>query len=88
MACTLVADYFLRIATFLYNNYKQALDIIKTGPPALAKAMADLRISDDSVFETWLKEEREYLRGLRKEPEEETLQMEYWQKLVNLQGSQ
>ena len=50
--------------------------------------MADLQILDDSVFETWLMEEREYLQGLRKESEEETLQMEYWQKLVNLQGSE
>jgi hypothetical protein len=74
--------------TFLLNNYKQALGILESGPQALAQAMADLQISDHSVFETWLMEEREYLEGLRKEPEEETLQMEYWQKLVNLQGSE
>ena len=72
---------------FLLNNYNQALGILESGPQALAQAMADLQISDDSVFETWLVEEREYLQGLCKEPEEETLQMEYWQKLVNLQGS-
>lgn len=50
--------------------------------------MVDLQISDVGVFEMWLAEERVYLQGLRKEPEEETLQMEYWQKLVNLQGSE
>jgi hypothetical protein len=72
----------------LLNNYKQALDILKSGPQALAQAMADLQISDYSVFEIWLTEEKEYLQGLRKEPEEETLHMEYWQKLVNLQGSE
>lgn len=49
--------------------------------------MVDLQINE-SVFEEWLIEEREYLQGLRKEPEQETLQMEYWQKLVNLQGSE
>jgi len=64
------------------------LDILTSGPEALARAMADLQISDVSVFETWLAEERVYLQGLHKEPEEETLQMEYWQKLVNLQGSE
>jgi vacuolar-type H+-ATPase subunit E/Vma4 len=50
--------------------------------------MNDLNISDKKVFENWLEEERVYLKGLRKEPDEETLQMEYWQKLVNLQGSE
>ena len=46
--------------------------------------MLDLEITDKSVFETWLDEERAYLQGLQKELEEETLQMEYWQKLVDL----
>ena len=76
------------LATFLLNNYKQALNILDEGPRALEQAMNDLHISDKKVFESWLEEERAYLRGLRKEPEEETLQMEYWQKLVNLQGSE
>jgi hypothetical protein len=76
------------LATFLLNNYKQALDILDNGPRALEQAMNDLNISDKKVFENWLEEERVYLKGLRKEPDEETLQMEYWQKLVNLQGSE
>jgi Kyakuja-Dileera-Zisupton transposase len=75
------------LATFLLNNYKQALDILDNGPCALEQAMNDLNISDKKVFENWLEEEKVYLKGLRKEPEE-TLQMEYWQKLVNLQGSE
>jgi hypothetical protein len=50
--------------------------------------MLDLGITDESVFETWLDEERAYLQGLQKEPEEETLQMEYWQKLVDLRASE
>ena len=57
------------------------------GPKALTQAMLDLGILDESVFETWLDEERVYLQGLQKEPEQETLQMEYWQKLVDLQAS-
>ncbi|KAG0701651.1 hypothetical protein DFH29DRAFT_925671, partial [Suillus ampliporus] len=32
-------------------------------------------------------EEKIYLQGLTREPEDETLQMEYWQKLVNLTAS-
>jgi len=77
----------IKIATFLLNNYKQALEILNSGPQALAQAMLDLGIPDESVFEVWLEEEQAYLQGLQKEPEEETLQMEYWQKLVDLQAS-
>jgi vacuolar-type H+-ATPase subunit E/Vma4 len=50
--------------------------------------MLDLNITDEKVFADWLEEEKVYLQGLRTEPQEETLQMEYWQKLVNLQGSE
>ena len=50
--------------------------------------MSDLGIADGSVFEVWLEEERAYLQGLQREPDEETLQMEYWQKLVDLQASE
>ena len=74
--------------TFLYNNYKQALDILSSGPSALAQAMTDLGITDAGVFEKWLDEERVYLEGLQKEPVTETLEMEYYQKLVNLHASE
>lgn len=50
--------------------------------------MRDLGVSDTNVFENWLAEEKTYLLGLQKEPLEETLQMEYWQKLLNLQASE
>jgi hypothetical protein len=75
-------------ATFLYNNYKQALDIINSGPTALSIAMRDLGLSDPAVFEEWREEERVYLEGLSKEPLTETLEMEYYQKLINLRASQ
>jgi hypothetical protein len=76
------------IATFLYNNYRQALDILSSGPTALAQAMADLRITDAKVFDEWQDEERVYLEGLQKETITETLEMEYYQKLVNLHVSE
>jgi hypothetical protein len=71
----------------LYNNYKQALDILDDGTAALPKLMQDLRVADVGVFERWLDDEKAYLVGLTREPEEETLQMEYWQRLVNLAAS-
>lgn len=74
-------------ANFLYENYKQALDVIHSGPTSLEYAMADLQISDPAVFEQWREEERVYLQGLSQEPLQETLEMEYYQKLVNLSAS-
>jgi hypothetical protein len=50
--------------------------------------MKDLGITDDRVFETWIQEERTYLQGLKKEPVDETLQMEYYQRLINLWASE
>ena len=50
--------------------------------------MLDMGIPSVEVFEGWLNEEREYLQGLKTEPEAETLQMEYYQKLVNFYASE
>jgi hypothetical protein len=71
---------------FLVDNYSQALGIIQ-GEKALEKTMEDQGIKDKSVFPQWLEEERVYLKGLSKEPIRETQEMEYYQKLVNLQAS-
>jgi hypothetical protein len=48
----------------------------------------ELGITDDNTFQTWLAEERTYLKSREKEPEVETLQMAYWQKLINLTSSE
>jgi hypothetical protein len=68
------------------NNYKQALDTL-AGELAFQKQMEDQQITSTDTFETWLSEERAYLVGLKREPLQETLQMEYWQKLLNLEAS-
>jgi len=72
---------------FLWNNYKQVLKIIGEMPKLIVWTMKDLRISDVSVFKIWIEEEWTYLQGLKKEPAEETLQMNYYQMLVNLWAS-
>jgi hypothetical protein len=69
------------------NNYKQALGILG-GEAAFIKQMRDQGVSNTSVFQDWLAEEKTYLEGLSREPLAETLTMEYWQKLVNLGASQ
>jgi hypothetical protein len=50
--------------------------------------MHDQNITNVSVFQEWLAKEKAYLEGLSREPLEESLAMEYWQKLVNLGASE
>jgi len=49
--------------------------------------MQDLGWLDSGVFDTWCEEERVYLKGLSKEPIIETLEMEYYQWLNNINVS-
>ncbi|KAG6826234.1 hypothetical protein H0H92_000618 [Tricholoma furcatifolium] len=67
---------------FLVNNYRQALELL-AGHEALQKTMLDNNIPSTDVFFQWLAEERAYLTSLKSEPVQETLEMEYYQKLVN-----
>ncbi|KIJ58762.1 hypothetical protein HYDPIDRAFT_163072 [Hydnomerulius pinastri MD-312] len=80
-------EIYQSLSTFLYNNYKQALEKLKDGNERLPQLMEELGITDKSVFKTWLAEERTYLMSRQTEPEEETLQMTYWQRLVKLSES-
>ncbi|KAI5993200.1 hypothetical protein EDD15DRAFT_2142135, partial [Pisolithus albus] len=46
-----------------------------------------LSVDDDGIFQRWLEEEKKYLESLSHEPPEETLHMEYWQRLGKLEAS-
>ena len=46
--------------------------------------MKDMGIGSMEAFDKWLVKERSYLEGLKKEPELETLQMEYYCQLLKL----
>ncbi|KAG1807132.1 uncharacterized protein BJ212DRAFT_1449386 [Suillus subaureus] len=80
-------EVYGNLSNFLHGNYKQALKILENSKFVLPKVMQDLRIKDESIFERWLEDEKAYLKDLMQEPEEETIQMEYWQRLVNLSAS-
>ncbi|KAF8230522.1 hypothetical protein L208DRAFT_1474958 [Tricholoma matsutake] len=80
-------ETYPNLSEFLVNNYKQALDVLK-GESTLKHAMTDLNISDARVFADWLEEEWVYLKGLSAEPICKMQEMEYYQKLVNLQASE
>jgi hypothetical protein len=77
----------MKSGEFLVNNYKQAIGILN-GEAAFVKQMQDQGIANTSVFQDWLAEEKTYLESLSREPLQESLAMEYWQKLVNLAASQ
>lgn len=73
---------------FLIDNYKQAVSLLK-GEKQLKQSIASLGIQNpDTTFQAWISAEREYLKGLTKEPVEETMQMEYYQGLVNWEACQ
>ncbi|KAJ3558766.1 hypothetical protein NP233_g11436 [Leucocoprinus birnbaumii] len=74
-------------STFLVNNYKQALNII-AGEATLIASMREHNIENPEVFKEWLAEEREHLQGLSKEPIQETLEMDYYLHLVELEEHQ
>ncbi|KAJ7723600.1 hypothetical protein B0H14DRAFT_3098274 [Mycena olivaceomarginata] len=78
-----MVDAYQGLLTVLANKYRRALKI-KATLPMLCETMASLGVETRSVFETWLEKEKTYLNSLTKEPAQETLRMEYYQKLVNL----
>ncbi|PPR06009.1 hypothetical protein CVT24_004721 [Panaeolus cyanescens] len=80
-------DVSHNLSKFIVDNYKQALEILST-EEVLKKKMEANGISGPEVFDAWKKEEHEYLTNLSKEPVEETLNMAYYQKLVNFYDSQ
>lgn len=78
---------YSNLSKFIYGNYKQALGIIRT-KNALRASMREAGITSSQLFYDWLVEEGEYLQKLTRTPPQETLQMEYYQKLVALRDTQ
>ncbi|KAJ6493462.1 hypothetical protein C8R45DRAFT_187933 [Mycena sanguinolenta] len=80
-------DTYCGLTLLLCNKYRRALEI-KSTFSALRDSMRELGVESRTEFESWRDSEKAYLRTLSKEPEEETLEMEYFQKLVNLQDAE
>ncbi|KAJ7467356.1 hypothetical protein B0H11DRAFT_2306441 [Mycena galericulata] len=77
-------DTWQGLSLLLCNKYRRALRTKETHAE-LHDAMLRLGVQSREEFEAWLEEEKVHLRTLSKEPLQETLEMEYYQKLVNLQ---
>ncbi|KAI6094284.1 hypothetical protein EDD16DRAFT_1699072 [Pisolithus croceorrhizus] len=82
-----IFEIYANLTNFLFDNYKQVLTIIHDSKAVLTNLKRDLSIDDDGIFHRWLEEEKKYLEGLSCEPPEETLHMEYWQRLGKLEAS-
>ncbi|KAF9489129.1 hypothetical protein BDN71DRAFT_1402123, partial [Pleurotus eryngii] len=76
-------DKYLNLGVMLYNNYKQALEIIDTNSIALWDTMASLNIKEED-FERWQNKEIEYVSQLSSESEGDLLHIAYMEMLQKL----
>ncbi|KAJ7713402.1 hypothetical protein DFH07DRAFT_688765, partial [Mycena maculata] len=75
------------LSSLLCSKYRRALEV-KATYGTLQTAMQELGMESQDVFETWRAKEKVHLLTLSKEPSEEMLEMEYYQKLVNLMDAE
>nr|GAT49523.1 predicted protein [Mycena chlorophos] len=75
-------DALANITSLFQSKYRRALEVLDQEED-LIKYMEAKSIPDRSVFEEWLSQEKSALEKLSHEPPEETLKMEYYQKLVD-----
>ncbi|KAF8515032.1 hypothetical protein BU17DRAFT_93915 [Hysterangium stoloniferum] len=69
-------DKYENLATFLLNNYQQALKIISE-MTMRQKMLTPEQVIPDTQFMKWLDEERAYLKSKASEPEKDILSIEY-----------
>ncbi|KAG8918247.1 hypothetical protein FRC03_009306 [Tulasnella sp. 419] len=81
------ADKLLSIGTFIADNYKQALTVIAEYGDIFSQVQNMQHIAQDD-FERWNEEEKTYLAGLSKEPEEETMAIMYVKALDDLRAAE
>ncbi|KAG1884774.1 hypothetical protein F4604DRAFT_1919295 [Suillus subluteus] len=80
-------DKYLNLGTMIYNNYKQALDIVSMESIALAEAKHSLDIQEGDL-KTWHQEEIEYFAHLGKEMEWDVHAMVYVELLLKLRDAE
>ncbi|KAF8126588.1 hypothetical protein EV363DRAFT_1401744 [Boletus edulis] len=78
------SDKYLELSRFLYNNYKQALDIVNKYTVQLVEFKA-LTNFDNKDFETWHQEELMYLKDCESEPATTSISIAYVAELEKLQ---
>ncbi|KAH9918795.1 uncharacterized protein B0H18DRAFT_1122870 [Fomitopsis serialis] len=71
------------LGKFLYNNYKQALDIMYDDMKVV-EVLGQQLGTNEADYERYLVEERAYLAGLKSEPPEVTQRLDYIEALMTL----
>jgi hypothetical protein len=71
------------IATFLYNNYIQALNLLHDMPIAIAAITAGCAIPE-TTYHQWLDEESDYLASRREEPKADIAKADYVKLLLKM----
>lgn len=79
-------DKYANLGTFILNNYLQALDVLENDSRALAESMELYKITD-SDMDRWEEEQTQFFAELGKEPEVNSLQVEYVELLQALQAA-
>ncbi|KAG6819075.1 hypothetical protein H0H93_015744, partial [Arthromyces matolae] len=77
-------DKYANLATMLYNNYRQALDIIKKNSQDVTEVLL-LKQIDEDTLKAYIEDERLFFSTLGKEPEGDMHAMAYVDLLVELQ---
>jgi hypothetical protein len=81
-------DRYLNLATWITNNYIQALDIINENEVALEDAMESLGIGGTAQLDEWQREQVEFFETIGLEPEWNVHAMAYVERLQELQDLQ
>ena len=77
---------YANLGTFLLNNYKQALDVLKDDSRTLEESKRAFNVSDEDM-DRWETEQAEFFCQVGAEPEATTLQVEYVELLQELQSA-
>lgn len=80
------SDKYANLGTFILHNYIQALDTIEDDSRALAESMKSYNISHEDM-DQWEEEQAQFFNELGKEPEANSLQVEYVELLQALQAA-
>ncbi|KAF7977125.1 hypothetical protein HWV62_4742 [Athelia sp. TMB] len=79
-------EKYQELSSFMYNNYKQALVIIKDYTTQLNAFKAQFLVTD-AVIESWIDQELKFLEDLKEEPEDRILAVSYVEALMLLQSA-
>ena len=80
-------DKYENLASFLLNNYRQALDVLHDMPIHIQTILSGRHVSD-TQFSQWLAQEHDYLCSKQSEPETDTLSIEYVELIDKYEAAQ